>query len=56
MYPKTFAGLMTSYAAGIPFFRRGIAGDMLFTAVMFGLPAVASALARSGKPHGTAAA
>jgi hypothetical protein len=57
MYPKTLAGLMTCYAAGLPFFRRGIAGDMLFTAVMFGLPAVAAVVARSmHKPHGTAAA
>ena len=56
MYPKTLAGLMTCYAAGLPFFRRGVAGDMLFTAVMFGVPAVAAVVARSHKPHGTAAA
>ena len=57
MYPKTLAGLMTCYAAGLPFFRRGLGGDMLFTVVMFGLPAVAALLARSaGKPHGVAAA
>ena len=57
LYPKTLAGLMTCYAAGLPFFRRGRAGDMLFTAVMFGVPAVAAMLARSSeKPHGVAAA
>jgi hypothetical protein len=56
MYSKTVSGLMTCYAAGVPFFRRGLTGDMLFTAVMFGVPAVAAALARSGKTHGTAAA
>jgi hypothetical protein len=57
MYPKTLAGLVTCYAAGLPFFRRGIAGDMLFTAVMFGAPALAAVAARSlHKPHGTAAA
>ena len=57
MYPKTLAGLVTCYAAGLPFFRRGIAGDMLFTAAMFGLPALAAVIARSvSKPHGTAAA
>ena len=56
MYPKTLSGLMTCYAAGLPFFRRGVAGDLLFTAVMFGVPAVAAAVARSYKPHGTAAA
>jgi len=57
MYPKTLSGLMTCYAAGVPFFRRGIAGDMLFTAVMFGLPAIAAALSRTAqKPRGIAAA
>ena len=57
MYPKTLSGLMTCYAAGLPFFRRGLAGDMLFTAVMFGLPAVAAVVARSThKPQGAAAA
>lgn len=57
MYPKTLSGLTTCYAAGLPFFRRGVAGDMFFTAVMFGLPAVVAAIARSmHKPHGTAAA
>jgi hypothetical protein len=54
-YPKTFAGLMACYAAAIPFFRRGIAGDMLFTAVMFGVPALAALLARPGKAHDSAA-
>jgi hypothetical protein len=48
---------MACYAAAVPFFRRGVAGDVLFTAVMFGLPAVAAVVARSmHKPHGTAAA
>src|ERR1700691_1422347 len=56
MYPKTMSGLVTCYAAGVPFFRHGAAGDMLFTAVMFGAPALAAALARSGKTGGTAAA
>ena len=56
MYPKTLSGLITCYAAGLPFLRRGVAGDLLFTAVMFGVPAVAAVVARSHKPHGTAAA
>ncbi len=57
MYPKTLSGLMTCYAAGLPFFRRGLAGDLLFTAVMFGLPEVAAMAARSRhKPHGAATA
>jgi hypothetical protein len=56
MYPRTFAGLMTCYDAALPFFRRGIAGDLVFTALMFGVPAAAALLARSSKTHGTAAA
>jgi hypothetical protein len=46
MYPKTLAGLVTCYTAALPFFRRGFEGDMLFTAVIFGLPVAAGAIAR----------
>ena len=49
MYPKTFAGLMTCYDAGLPFFRRTVAGDLLFTAVMFGLPVAAALLTRKAR-------
>jgi hypothetical protein len=57
MYPKTLSGLITCYVAGVPFFRQAIAGDMLFTAVMFGLPAAAAMVSRSAhKPGGIAAA
>jgi hypothetical protein len=42
MYPKTLAGLTTCYAAGLPFFRNEIAGDLLFTAVMFAIGALVS--------------
>jgi len=45
MYPKNVAGLMESYAAGLPFFRRGVAGDLLFTCLMFATPVVIHALA-----------
>lgn len=38
MYPRTVHGLMTSYAAGLPFFRRSMEGDLLFTAAMFATP------------------
>jgi hypothetical protein len=55
-YPKTGAGLMTCYAAGLPFFRRALEGDLIFTALMFGIPAAAALLARPGKTHDTAAA
>jgi len=45
MYPMTFAGLMTCYAAGLPFFRRAIAGDLFFTAAMFATPVLLHSLA-----------
>src|SRR5579871_6665121 len=51
MYPRTFSGLMTCYDAGLPFFRRAVEGDLLFTAIMFGIPVLATFLA--GKLHGS---
>jgi hypothetical protein len=39
MYPATLSGLMTCYAAALPFFRNQIAADLLFTAVFFGVGA-----------------
>ena len=35
-YTQDFAGLLNSYAAGVPFFRGTVAGDLLFTTVFFG--------------------
>lgn len=40
LYPKTVAGLITCYAVGVPYFRRAVAGDLLFTTVMFATPFV----------------
>jgi hypothetical protein len=37
LYAKNIGGLMTSYAAGIPFFWNTLAGDLIFTAVLFGV-------------------
>src|ERR1035438_2301665 len=51
MYPRTFSGLMTCYDAGLPFFRRAVEGDLLFTAIMFGAPVLLKLLA--GKLHGS---
>ena len=45
MYPRTLAGLITCYEAGVPFFRGTATGDMFFTLAMFGLPALQQALA-----------
>jgi hypothetical protein len=49
MYPMTFRGLMACYDAGLPFFRRSLEGDLLFTAAMFALPGLLHAL--SGQFH-----
>lgn len=38
LYPHTSAGLMMSYTIGLPFFQRSIAGDLLFTGIMFATP------------------
>ncbi|MFZ0419069.1 MAG: DUF6580 family putative transport protein [Candidatus Sulfotelmatobacter sp.] len=45
LYPMTFAGLLTCYAAGLPFFRRAVEGDLLFTAAMFATPVILHSLA-----------
>jgi len=44
MYPRSFSGLMMSYAAGLPFFRGTAVGDMFFSLAMFGTPVVVHAL------------
>jgi hypothetical protein len=36
IYPKTFAGLMACYAAGVPFFWNTVAGDACYSALLFG--------------------
>lgn len=46
MYPKTFSGLLTSYAAGLPFFRNRVIGDVMFTALMFAVPMLLSQRAK----------
>src|SRR6267154_1504853 len=56
MYTKTVSGLMTCYAAGVPYFRHTLEGDLVYSAAMFGLPVAAVAISRwLGKPQGTAA-
>jgi uncharacterized protein DUF6580 len=46
MYPKTFGGLMMSYAAGLPFFRGTVESDLFFSIAMFGMPVFLTALSR----------
>lgn len=35
MYPKTFNGLISCYAAGIPFLKNTLLGDFIYSAVLF---------------------
>ena len=49
MYPRTFHGVMMSYAAGIPFFRGTVESDMFFSIAFFGTPVFLHAL--SGWMH-----
>lgn len=57
MYPRTLTGLMNCYAAGLPFFRRAVAGDLLFTTAMFATPVLLHYLAgaREAGDHTAAA-
>jgi hypothetical protein len=50
MYPKSFSGLLTCYAMGVPFFRGTLAGDLAFTAVLFAVPAVIAQLSARSRP------
>ena len=40
MYPMTLNGLAACYAAALPFFRKQVVSDLVFTALMFSVPAV----------------
>lgn len=57
MYPRTLGGLMAAYAAGLPFFRRSIEGDLLFTVAMFATPialqAISGAFGKTAENHAT---
>lgn len=43
-YPLTWEGLVACYVAAIPFFQNTVAGDLFFTAILFGGFAVAERL------------
>jgi hypothetical protein len=42
-YAKDLGGLITCYVAAIPFFEKGLASDLLFSAAFFGLSALITA-------------
>ncbi len=57
MYPRTVEGLLTCYTAALPFFRRGLEGDLVFTCAMFATPVLGRYLAGVfGRGDHTAAA
>lgn len=47
LYPHTFAGLMTCYAAGLPFYRNDVISTAVFCGVAFGVPALARRMAEA---------
>jgi hypothetical protein len=46
-YPATWSGLVSCYAAGLPFFRSTLMGDLFFTGVLIGGYCVLESLAIS---------
>ena len=44
MYPRSFHGVMMSYAAGLPFFRGTLESDLFFSIAFFGTPVFLHAL------------
>jgi hypothetical protein len=56
MYPHTGAGLLACYTAGIPFFWRTLASDILYSGALFGLHAwLSRTVARSERVAAQAA-
>jgi hypothetical protein len=49
MYPHTAAGLLACYAAGLPFARYTLLGDLCFSALLFGVCALVPVLTRRPK-------
>jgi hypothetical protein len=55
MYPMTLNGLITCYSLAVPFFRRGLESDLLFTCVMFATPAILRHFSGARTDHPAAA-
>jgi hypothetical protein len=43
-YARNLSGVLTSYEAGLPFFRHALEGDLLFSMVMFATPLALQAI------------
>lgn len=54
-YPKTAAGLAECYLAAIPFFKRMLAGDLTYAAILFTAAALAGAYSLRGVTQEAAA-
>jgi hypothetical protein len=50
LYPPTFAGLVECYVMGLPFFGFTVAGDLGFSAVLFGAEAWLYGLVTAARP------
>jgi len=37
MYAKSWTGLIDCYAAGVPFFRYTLSGDLIYSGISFGV-------------------
>lgn len=42
LYPRTWDGLVACYVAALPFLRRGLESDLLFSIILFGVPVLIS--------------
>jgi hypothetical protein len=51
LYPLTLEGLVACYVAAIPFFQNTVAGDLFFTALLFGGFALAERLLPALRPQ-----
>ncbi len=49
MYSPTLVGLLTCYAAAIPFFKSMLAGDLMYTTLIFGCYALSTDFAWTGR-------
>ena len=47
-YPRSIVGIVECYALAIPFFRNTLAGDLFFSAVLFGAFALANNKVKTG--------
>jgi hypothetical protein len=44
LYPRTWPGLLECYARALPFFRNSLAGDLTYSALLFGALGLAEAM------------